>query len=121
MSWVDDALREFGQSMGLPNLAFSERGVVRLSIGRMGRLGLERQSSEVLIFLLRTIPVGNGKLLRKALTLCHYSEGHPFVVQTGLKGDDQLIFLLRIPEREFTVQAIEQSIELLDRLHASIA
>ena len=121
MSWVDDVLSEFGQSMGLPNLAFGEGGVVRLSMERLGHLGIERLADEVLIYLLRSIPVGDPKHLRKALAVCHYNEGHPFMVQTGMRGDDQLVFLVRIPAREFTVQAIEQSIELLDRLHTSVA
>ena len=43
------------------------------------------------------------------------------VSEFGLKGDDHLVFLVRIPEREFSVQTVEQSIELLDRLHGSVA
>lgn len=121
MSWVDDVLREFGRSMGLPNLAFGQRGAVRLSVERLGQLGLERRPDEVLLFLLRPIPVGDARPLRKALAVCHYREGHPFAVQAGLRGDDRLVFVVRIPEREFTVQAIEQGIELLDRLHVSVA
>lgn len=121
MSWVDDVLGEFGQSMGLPHLKFGERGAARLSFERLGQLGFEKTAGEVVVFMLRTVPVGNPKAWRKALALCHYTEGHPFPVQAGLKGDTQLVFMVRIPEREFTVQAIEQSIMLLDRLHGSAA
>jgi type III secretion system chaperone SycN len=107
--------------MGIAGLRFGERGVVRLRLESLGQLGIERLPDEVLIYLLRNVPVGEAKHLRKALAICHYREGHPFVVQTGMRGDDQLVFLVRIPEREFTVQAIEQTVELLDRLHASVA
>jgi type III secretion system chaperone SycN len=88
---------------------------------KMGTLGIEHHGKEVVVYLLRQMPPGDLRFLRRALALCHYKEGHPFPLQAGMKGEDQLVFLVRIPEREFSVQTIEQSIELLDRLHGAAA
>lgn len=121
MSWVDDVLHEFGRTLGMRRLAFNARGVARMTMERMGSLGIERLPGELLVYMVRRVPASEGRILRRALTLCHYNEGHPFVLQAGLKGDEHLVFLVRIPEREFSVQTVEQSIELLDRLHGSVA
>jgi hypothetical protein len=40
-------------------------------------------------------------------------------VTAGLKGEEMLVFLLRVPEREFSLQTIEDCIARLSQLHAA--
>lgn len=120
MSIVNHTLNEFGKTIGLDDLSFPETGTVSLQIEQMGTLFFEQASDEVLVYLTRPLPPFSDTALQTALNLCHYEQGHQVVVQAGLRGDDLLAFLARIPAHEFTMPAIDRSISLLEKLHDTV-
>ncbi len=122
MSISDDLLVEFGHSLGLDGLAWSDTGVVVLDFANRGVLYLEDQDEVLLVYLVRDIDVRESKLqlLHTALTLCHYREGLPYVVQVGLRGEASLVFLVRFMSYEVTLPELERVLELLSQLHDNV-
>ncbi len=122
MSISDDLLVEFGHSLGLDGLAWSDTGVVVLDFANRGVLYLEDQDEALLVYLVRDIDVRESKLklLHTALTLCHYREGLPYVVQVGLRGEASLVFLVRFMSYEVTLPELERVLELLSQLHDNV-
>lgn len=122
MTWVDEAIRDFGRGIGFADLALSGNGVVSLSFEARGTLFIERAEGDaVLVYLSRAVPYPPPGLFERALAACHYKEGLPFPVSAGFLGDDRLVFLVRLPEKEFSLPALERAIELLTQLHDRMA
>lgn len=121
MDWVDETVAAFGQSMGLQHLAFNDHGVVSLTIEGTGVLNLERRDETVLLYLARSFDALASGRARRALALAHHREGHPFPLTAGLKGTDALVFLLRIPERAFSLDTLHGGLRHLERLHHDVA
>ncbi len=121
MSWVDQTVSEFGQTLGMSDLAFDNNGLIQLAFERSGTLFLERADNEVLAYLVRQVPSTSTAVFRRALSSCHYEHQHPVVIQAGLRGDSELTFLARIPESDFQLPLLERVFQLLDELHNKIA
>ena len=119
-SVVNTTVTEFGQSLGLPELAFNDSGALSLSVEGLGMLFMERGEGTVLIYLARAIPRFIDTVLERALELCHYSQGHFTDVQPGLKGEDVLIFSVRIRDHAFSLHTINETIRLLGWLHDEV-
>ncbi len=122
MSISDDLLVEFGHSLGLDGLAWSDTGVVVLDFANRGVLYLEDQDEVLLVYLVRDVDVRESKLklLHTALTLCHYREGLPYVVHVGLRGEASLVFLVRFMSYDVTLPELERVLELLSQLHDNV-
>ena len=56
-SVVNTTVNEFGQSLGLPELAFNSNGALSLSIEGLGMLFMERGEGDVLVYLARAARV----------------------------------------------------------------
>ena len=121
MTWVDDAINNYGQNLGFEKLTFDERGVINLSFETMGRLGIERQEEYILLYLTRVMSYPNADTYRTALQLCHYQENPFYVVQPALDADGGIMFSLRIPIHDFQLPELEQAIGYLDELHNRLA
>lgn len=120
ISVVDTTVNEFGQSLGLPELAFNANGALSLSIEGLGMLFMERNEHSVLVYLARGVPRFTEKVFERALELCHYDQGHFTDVQPGLKGDDILIFSVRLHDHNFSLHTINDTIRLLGWLHDEV-
>lgn len=121
MSWVDQTVAEFGQTLGMSDLAFDNNGLIQLAFERSGTLFLEKADNEVLAYLVRQVPNADAGVYRRALSSCHYDRQHPVTIQAGLRGDSELTFLARIPEPDFQLPLLERVFQLLDELHNKIA
>jgi len=117
MSWTDATLADFGRQLGIDGLAFGPGGFVQFDWRDGAVLGIHRGSEDVSIYLVRQLDYDRPPVLRRALQLCDWRNGWPFAVQAGLRGDAELVFSARLPERDFTLPALEQAVELLGRLH----
>jgi len=126
MTWVEDAVRDFGRNMGLDGLAFREtvgaeaRGVIHLRIGEADELLIERRPTALSICLARRLAHASPAQLRKALMLCHFRAGAPLPTAVGLRGDDVLVFVTRVPEAEVTLPVLQQTVERLMALHDQV-
>lgn len=117
MSWTDSTLADFGRQLGIEGLEFGPGNFVQFDWREGGVLGIRRGETDIAIYLARQLDYDKAPVLRRALQLCDYRNGWPLAVQTGLRGDAELLFLARLPERQFTLQALEQALDLLGRLH----
>ena len=123
---IDDAIAEFGDSMGIPSLKLNESGKLALSFDGLGTLFFEQLSREddfddpeLLVYLARDHGPAE-EVVEAALAACHYERAHPQPVDAGLSSNGQLVFATRLQENEVTLPSIEASLELLTRLHNSL-
>lgn len=116
MSWIDDAVSDFGRTMGLEPLAFNSSGVINLVFEVSGALYLERADSALLVYLCREIDRPSAELYAAALELCHWRHNHDYPVNAALHQDKTLVFSVRLTEEQVSVPALEQVIQLLDSL-----
>jgi type III secretion system chaperone SycN len=121
MSWVDDAIAEFGRSLGLPGLQLGDQAVLNLVFEKSGTLFIERQEAELVLYVARQVAAHDDRRAEAALALCHPRQRWPLPVRAGLRGDDTLVLITRIPEREVSVPALQSAVELLFRLHDKAA
>ena len=122
MSLSSAALEEFGHSLGLPDLQWPQSGVLALNFDMRGTLFLEDHDNELLVYLVRQIrqPEQTFTILKTALRRCHYRQGLPFAVQAGLRGETDLVFLVRLASRDVSLPELEQVLEILTNLHAAV-
>jgi type III secretion system chaperone SycN len=121
MSIADTAIRDFGGTMGLPELAFNEHGVVRLRFESSGSLSIERTPTGCLIRLAKPLDQHRDGIVERALELCHFDHVDRLRPEVGLSQDGSLVFSVRIDENALDVSTLEESFELLRRLHERTA
>lgn len=123
MSWIAQTFEELGRGIGVPRLAPDANGRLSLRIGDDRRLDFHVLSDEtVLLMLVRGIP-DNSRLLtlRRALDACHLRHGWSLPVRAGLSREGQLVFITRMRASEFRSNTVEQSFDLLTRLHDNVS
>ncbi|CAM2065495.1 CesT family type III secretion system chaperone [Sulfidibacter corallicola] len=121
MTWVEDTLRTFGESIQLGELTFNDQGVVCLEIEKMGTLYLEQAPGTVLVYLSREMPPYESGYPAKALAACHFREALPIAVTAAMRGDNHLVFVAQIPEVEFSPPTLDRTLEILAQLHDKAA
>ncbi|MEM9840701.1 MAG: hypothetical protein AAF830_16325 [Pseudomonadota bacterium] len=89
-----------------------------LSIDGVGRLHLERNGENVLLYLAKDIDVGADRaaVQTRALDAVHFHRRHSRDVQVASRGD-ALVFITRLESSEIDLHAMEATIDLLSRLH----
>lgn len=121
MSWVDDALADFGRSIGIAGLQFAADSPVSLEFERLGTLCFEQLDGCVLVYAVRRLDRPDEECLSAALDACHWRHNHPFPVQAGLHGGEHLTFAVRIPERDFALPMIERAVNFLGEMHDAVS
>lgn len=122
MSLSSAVLAEFGQSLGIADLQWPPSKRLTLSFDLRGTLYLEDRDETLLMYLVRPIDPGKplGAVLKSALQYCHYRQGLPFTVQPGLRGDTDLVFLVRLSSRSANLPDMERILETLTTLHNAV-
>jgi type III secretion system chaperone SycN len=122
MKWIAQTFDEFGRSIGLPGLAPRDGGHISLRIGNDSRLDFRVLDDAVLLLLARPLAGSDRTLaMRRALDLCNLRHGWSLPVKAGLSRDSQLVFIVRVPVREFRPDVVEQAFDLLGRLHEKVS
>jgi type III secretion system chaperone SycN len=115
--WIAATFDEFGRGLGIEGLAPDARGRLSMRLGAERTLELRAADDAVVVLL--AAPPSHGDALAersRALGLCHLRHGWPMPVRAGRTREGGLVFLVRIPARQFLVPTLEQAIELLGRL-----
>lgn len=106
------AIAEFCASLGLPGgeppLAFE--------FERAGRVHIERAGEWVSVSLLRPVALHRRGAAAAALAAVHPDRGLPLAVRVAFRGEDALVLVARIAERELDLPALDGAIGLLSRL-----
>ena len=123
MTWVNDTIREFGISIGLPELMLNERGILDLDLPNEARLRIAHLAHlpvpEVVLSRSETMFYPTPALLTELLKLNDFRNPSEWPVQTAIT-DHELCISVRIPERSFVVNAMEQAFSSLKNMHVSI-
>lgn len=113
---LEREISEFGRRMGMPGFALPESGVAALDVEKLGRLYLERtEAQEVFVYLALSISHHDTAVVRRALELCSYAHAHPWLLSAGVHAG-QLVFLIRLHEREVTAASLENAIHFLSKI-----
>ena len=119
MSLVDEAVAEFGRSIGMERLALRDNGSLLLDMQALGRLAIEligEQREDVSLSLIRQVQTPDEKGCERVLELCHYRAPAPFPVRAGLTSQGQLVFAVRMDTSQFTVPNIHQALQWITSL-----
>lgn len=122
MSWIEEAVAEFGAQIGMLGLGFDARDTVQLQLQSGTTVGIERREGEILVYTSQLLAFEEESLKLKALRHADFRD-HPNVLkswplQIGMSGsglETALIILTRIPERQFTVVTLNQVLDHLNR------
>lgn len=121
MDWVNSAVDDFCKVSGLES-SFETTGMVQLLFERSGLLNIEVVNDNLMLFLTRKIEWHQKEECQlRALRLCHYDQGLPFYIKTGMLNKESLVMMASVPLDEVTLPAVEQAFNLLSRLHDEIA
>lgn len=123
MDWIHDAISEFGRSIGLPRLALSSGGRLKLGLGGGGQVGMVHLGDveTPVLVVYRSCPVAYQARaqLRHALQLTDFRRGPPWPLQAAV-SNGELFLALRVPERRVTSAALEQAMGALAQLHLEL-
>jgi type III secretion system chaperone SycN len=123
MTWVNDTIRDFGISIGLPELMLNERGILDLDLPNEARLRIAHLAHlpvpEVVLSRSETIFYPTSSMLTELLKLNDFRNSSEWPIQTAI-NDHELCISVRIPERSFVVNAMEQAISSLQNIHVNI-
>jgi type III secretion system chaperone SycN len=122
MDWLNQAFEEFGRAIGTGPLRIGPNGGLSLRLGDEARLAFQTNDTIVLMLLAKPLPPGDSLAIKqRALDLCHARHGWALPARAGLTREKQLVFMLRLPAREFRLSLLEQAFDLLKRLHEHAA
>ena len=120
MSWVDDALADYGRSLGLPSLEFNESGTASLQFDVLGELYIEQVEGSILLYVAREYQRLDTRVMADAMSACHWDGNPAFPANVALHADNNLVFSVTLPETEFDVPNMERAIDYLGSLHDSV-
>jgi len=122
MNWIDSSVDDFCCGMGLEAVDFASSGRVQLTFQLSGTLHIEKHQDTLFLMLSREISWHQpSEFIKKALEVCNFENGWPFIVRAGLLGTETLVFSAQIRGDEVTIPSIEQAFALLIRIHNEVA
>ncbi len=123
MTWVNDTIRDFGISIGLPELMLNERGILDLDLPNEARLKIAHLAHlpvpEVVLSRSESMFYPTAELLTELLKLNDFRNSSEWPIQTAI-NDHELCISVRIPERSFVVNVMEQAFSSLQNMHVNI-
>lgn len=123
MNWINDTIRDFGISIGIPDLALDNRGKLDLDLPNNARLRISSLTDlplpEVLVSRSESIFYPSNEILVELLKLNDFRNAAEWPIQTGI-SEQELWISMRIPERSFVVNVLEQALSNLKEIHDSL-
>lgn len=123
MNWINDTIRDFGISISIPDLALDNRGKLDLDLPNNARLRISSLTDlplpEVLVSRSESIFYPSNEILVELLKLNDFRNAAEWPIQTGI-SEQELWISMRIPERSFVVNVLEQALSNLKEIHDSL-
>ncbi len=120
MTWVNDTIRDFGISIGLPDLMVNEHGILDLDLPNEARLRIAHLAHlavpEVVLSRSETMFYPAPARLTELLKLNDFRNSSEWPIQTAI-NDHELCISVRIPERAFVINVMEQAFLSLKNSH----
>ena len=111
--WLNDSVQAFGRQMGLREFRLRENGAAGATFENGRALRLEYADGALALSV--GVPAeAADESMRRLLTLAHPSaQQGPRLRACRLKRTGEALLVLRLPEREVTVTALEAAFRLL--------
>jgi len=111
---------EFLRQMGIDQYQWD--GVpLTLFFESLGTLHLELTDRGLVLALFRIIQEYEvTEKAAKALRSVHLDQQLPLAIHAGMNGDDQLAFIVTMPERQVTIAGLTEALTLLGYLHQKL-
>ena len=123
MNWIDHAITEFGRNIGIPSLQLNSSLRLKLKLENDSCINIQHMPElalpEVIISRAELLNYLNEKQFRAALKLANFRKQAIWPVQVAC-NEKELLIAMRIPERSFSLNVLEQTIEQLTLLHKKI-
>lgn len=120
MTQLNEAMREFGEKMGLKGLDVPEKGPRALNFEKKGILSFERKLGGLLINLIHQYPQLYENTYQKALSLSHSGIRQIFNITAATKGENILIFSAFLEDNDISHQNIHMVFDHLNELHQQV-
>ncbi len=117
---IDDVIKEFGKYIGIEELKMGENGILCLEFENSGNFYVELCDDRVLLYLSKELRRDDKDVYIKALRSCHYKESLDYRINVGLKGEDNLIFLIKARGEELDLPFFQKALDTLFQLHNNL-
>ncbi len=119
MSWVQQAIGDFGKTIGMPDLELNSHNKLRLMLGTDTILSFNYIDSlpikEIIISVEKEVSYIPYQALKNILESSHFEKQPQIIFQSGIL-ENKCIYSARILERSFNISAIEKAINFLENL-----
>ncbi len=124
MDWSEHVVREFGQQIGISNLALIPGKRVQLDVDDGTRIGMISLTTipipELIIYVTCETLYISPELLKKILQISRYRSSVDWPLQAG-HSERRLFFAFRIPERSVSLVSINEAIKSLRKIMANFS
>ena len=98
--FIDTELEAFGESIGIKNLHFNDKGCIKFSFEQDRTLFLEKSDEKIYFFIIKEFSLAPlpFHLYEKALTVCKNQQSYPFTIQAIAKTDHDVGFLTSLQD-----------------------
>jgi type III secretion system chaperone SycN len=111
---IEAVINEFGEGFGLTGLTLNEAGNVDLEIGESDRLQLQLVDQALLLcFAVSHYERDALPFMERLLAVCHPDNDHPYALQVGFVGQDQVMLILRLDAREVNADILMAAFDFL--------
>ncbi len=115
-TWIDSAVREFGEAAGLNTLELGERGVAAVSFDNSVSLGFEYVNESLVVSVTIPARLDPGAAAR-LLAYSHPESRVGFRLRTGYAArSGRAIFAVRLADRDVTVPVLNSVFSALWRI-----
>lgn len=113
MSLNDQAIKEFGESMGMKSLGLND-GITALELENSQQFFIQKTGEDILLYLISKIDYPSVALFEKTLALCHFKKKKTKeTLYPGLIGNDKILLAMRLKEEKISTQELDSSLDLL--------
>lgn len=115
-TWIDSAVREFGQAAGLKTLALGDRGAAAVSFDNGVALRFEHVQESLVVSVSIPVRLDPG-MASRLLAYAHPEARMGFRLRTGyLEKSGRAVFAVRLADRDVTVPALNSVFSALWRI-----
>ena len=113
--FIDSELKSFGESIGIKNLHFNDKGCIKFSFEQDRTLFIEKGNERVFFFITKEFPLAPlpFHLYAKALNACNHQQSYPFLIQAIARTDHDVGFLTSLQDNECDQPTLNKVFEFL--------
>jgi len=116
MDWIQQAVKDFGASIGVEELVLDESQGVELTLDSGELVGIshlpDTATPEMLVYATAPLHFSPLRQLEKALRLANARQGEPWLAQTAI-SNGRLMLAMRLPARLFDLPALDDAVSRL--------